>query len=1276
MPMQQDENGISFMPAQEDITTYAPNNPQGGGQPAPPKLRGPIQDGQPPPPQAPQPAPPQAPPGGVQPLQTDESGIHFAPAEEPPQKSVDTSSMKDYITKNLQSIEHIPGDFMSGLDAGFQRSFTGLVGRRKLPDAVDPSHAGLAFDIASNISQMAGDIPTIAAGLTGGALIGGAEGATVGSVVPGVGTAIGGVGLGAVGATSGAFAVPAAVRKMLMDHYEKGDIQSPRDFVSRLMGAAWEGIKGGVTGAATAVTGGAASAVAGPLVGLAGELGAMTTTGAALEGHLPHPRDFLTGAIVLAGVHGISSATDPVATKLRNIYSETGATPAEIVDNASKDVQLKQDILSPNPNIPSEARTTELQHFSQKEGTIPSTEEQKAQLEQSPVDKPEPENHWDLVPKDEAPKESSTPPEVPERTEAEQRVLDTIEDRPGAPETPFKDTLQKGLDSLTVAVKDDLDPLKRLVDQSDDNGELEPRKNPYILARNFRDVSGKIYRTLGNDSFDFHDNNTSTGEGLIPILKDIPNKDSAMLDAYLKARRFMFDPKAREQGISLDDAKEVVNNNKEAFEPIARRLDAYQAKLKQYAVDSGILSKSKSDLFDETSQNYAPLYKVLDVDPLTGTRGGNKSLFQKMTGSDKNSISSIQGIFENTAAIIKAAEENRIKSAIIKLPELVENGLARQNTEPGPLSENEMNVKVNGESQKWTLQPDVAEAVRAMNYNPQFTSLWAKIFAAPFKLATRGLRAGILGDPGFALRHGIRSGAIAEIQSQYPGVPLVETLHSIGDIFNHSDDYWKFVSSGGALGTMDKLQDLMNDKSWQANTKDPLLKQAWNAITSPIKLAETMTQLADLAPRMAEYKKSGALSEGSDLNTQAKGAFDSRNVSVDYTRQGALTKMISFAQPFLNVDMQGTFRALEGFKDPKVIAKALAIITLPEIVNFALNKDDPRYKNAPLWEHGAFTVIPIDHWVPASKAQAMASLDGMSRQKEDGSYEVNNGPTIRIPRFFTLGMMFGSIPHMIMDAYSNHNPRAFDNLREQVTKSVMPLGLTTLVQPGLEQATNHNMFTGGSLVSDQLAKQLPQFQYEPYTSEVAKQVGKVIGHLPQIGPDNAPLASPVVIDNYIRSWGGTLGGYVVNMLDKGLHEVGVGKESANPEKNFTELPIVKEFFSHFPSTKSQSIMDFKNNYNDTMKTYTTIQSQAKQAQMGDQSAANNVKDLSSNFNQVLAGQLSQVNEAIAQGSKALHMVNENSQMSPADKRQLMDTITFQMMGAAERGNKIFNSSKH
>lgn len=1274
--VQQDENGISFLSPQSDITSFAPN-PVQQSQPKVPKFA-PPQQAPPPVQQEPQAAPQQAPPGGVP--QTDENGISFIPDQPVPdiKKEPDTSSMKDYIAKNLQYIEHLPGDFMSGLNAGFQRSFTGLLGRGKMPDAVDPQHAGLAFDIASNISQMAGDIPTIAAGLTGGALVGGAEGATVGSVVPGVGTAIGGVGLGAVGGMSGAFAVPAAVRKMLMDHYEKGDIQSPRDFVSRMMAAGWEGVKGATVGAATAVTGGAAGAVAGPLAGLAGELGAMTTVGAAVEGHLPHFRDFLVGAAALTAIHGISSATDPIATKLRNIYSETGATPDQVVNNAQSDVQLKQDLLSPDKNLPSEARTTELQHFSQKEGTIPSGEEQKAVLDQGGV-KPElpPEKHWDLVPKED--KISEETPTTPERTEAEQRVLSTIVDRPGEAETPFTDKLSKGVDTLNIALRDDLNPIKQLADQSEDNGKLEPSKNPYMLARNFRDVSGKVYRALGHDTFDFDDNNSSTGEGLLPILKDIPNKDVAMMDAFLKARRVRADSNVREQGITRQDAETIYQDNKAQFEPIAKRLDTYQDNLKQYAVDSGILSKEKSALFDETSKAYAPLYKLLDVDPLTGDRGGTKSLFQKMGDSNRKSISSIQGIFENTAAIIKAAEENRVKSAIINLPDIVEKGLARQVTEAGPLADNEMSVKVNGELQKWALQPDVAEAVKAMNYQPQFTSLWSQWFAAPFKLATKALRVGILGDVGFAARHGIRALGISEIQSKYPGAHIAESFDAMGDIFNHSDDYWKFVSSGGALGSMDKLTSLMEDKSWQADTKDPMLKQAWNAITSPIKLAETMTQLADNAPRMAEFRKSGAL-EG-DLNSQVQGAFDSRNVTVDYMRQGALTKMISFAQPFLNVDMQGTFRTLEGLKDPKVIAKSLAMITLPEVVNFIINKDDERYKNAPRWEHAAFLLVPINHWVPASQAQAMAELPGMSRQAPDGSWEVNNGPMIRIPRYFTQGLGYGAIPHMIMDAYHNHNPKAFDNLEQQVFKAFAPMGLTSLAQPMIEQGTNHNFFTGNPLIPDKLEKELPQFQYEPYTSELAKQVGKIIGHLPKIGPDNAPLASPIVVDNYIRAWGGTLGGYVVNMLDKGLHAVGVGDEKNSPAENWTEYPVVKEFFSHFPSNKAQSIQDFRENISGIERVQTSIKALQEQAQIAPNSGAaqklmSQAQDLMKTVDPNVLRAMGEPYNALMTGSKAMRLAEADNSMTPADKRQVMDGITFQMMAAAERGNKIFNQAKH
>lgn len=1325
---QNDGDGIGFLP-QQDITSIATNNPQSDGATKPihvSKQQGPQQAPMPQPTPAPMPTPP---PQQTGPTQSNDDGIGFVPADTKPApvtKEPDTSSMKDYFTKNLQNIEHVPGDFVSGLDAGFQRSFTGLVSRGKVPDPVSPEHAGLAFDIASNISQLAGDIPTIAAGLTGGALLGGAEGATVGSVAPGVGTVIGGVGLGAVTGMAGAFAVPAAVRKMLMDHYEKGDIKDSHEFVSRLMATGWEAIKGATIGAATSITGGAAGLVAegasglaakygatalakglaavAPTAGLAGELGAMTTVGAAMEGHLPKFQDFLTGAIVLGGIHAVSAGVSPIKDKLQNIYSSTGATPAEVVESAQHDVQLKQDLLNPNPNVPVQARPSELQHFSKAEGTIsePPVKSEGTQAQ----DIPEPQDHWQLVPKemdesDVSTKASDTTDE-PVRTEAEKNVLATITDRPDAEATPFRDKLAQGGDALKTAIKDDLNPIKRLVDIAEDNGKLEPSQNPYMLARLFRDVSGKSLRALSSDTFDFNDLNHSTGEGLLPILKDIPGKDVTLFDAFLKSRRFIADPKMREQGISLDDAKEVVTNNPQ-FEDVAKRLDDYQDRMKQYAVDSGILSATKSELFDETNKNYAPLYKLLDVDPLTGKRGssGVSSLFQKMKGSDRMSISSIQGIFENTEAIFRAAEQNRVMQALVNIPELKEADLVRETSDTEVTKDNQISAKFNGQKFIYEVQPDVATAIKAMDYSPQFTSLWAQMFAAPFKLAAAGLRVGVTGAMGFAVKHGFRANIASEIQSKYGGIGdhFLSSINSIGDVFKQSDDFWKFISSGAANGSMDKVSGFIDGKSWLNDSQsmldqvkniskdaagikdgDPLYKKAWNSIFTPVRLAEAMTQISDMAPRLAEFKKGGGTT--GDLNTQIQAGFDARNVSVDYMRQGALTKMISFAQPFLNVDMQGTFRAFEGLKDPKVVAKALAIITLPEIVNFMMNKDDERYKNAPLWEHGAFMVIPIHHWVSSDAAGAMAVPESMRRQNPDGSYQIDNGPTLRLPRAFTLGAIFGSLPHMILDRYYDHNPRAFDNLKDQVLKSAMPMGLTSMLQPAFEQATNHSTFTGQPLIPNKLEKELGAFQYEPYTSEVAKQVGKLIGHLPQIGPSSAPLSSPIVIDNYIRAWGGTLGGYVVNLLDKGLHAANIGSDKNDPEMKWTEFPEIKQFFSHFPSQKAQSIEDFRNNVSDIERIQNTVKDLGKQAQIAGadtkqgQELMSQAMELNKTIDQETLSQIGEPYSALMTGGAALKIIKANNEMPAADKRKLMDTITFQMMGAAERGNKIFNAAKH
>src|SRR6185437_11456280 len=144
-----------------------------------------------------------------------------------------------------------------------------------------------------------------------------------------------------------AFAVPAAMRKILVDHYEKGDIQSANDFATRVASTSWEAIKGATVGAATALTGGATK-FAGPAVQGASEIAAMTLASHALEGELPEPSDFAAGAVVIGGLHGVTN----VLPKTRNLYAATGESPAEIAKRAEVDVNLKQDLIAGNLNEP------------------------------------------------------------------------------------------------------------------------------------------------------------------------------------------------------------------------------------------------------------------------------------------------------------------------------------------------------------------------------------------------------------------------------------------------------------------------------------------------------------------------------------------------------------------------------------------------------------------------------------------------------------------------------------------------------------------------------------------------------------------------------------------------------------------------------------------------------------------------------------------------------------------------------------------------------------
>lgn len=196
---------------------------------------------------------------------------------------------------------------------GFQGSVAGLLDRRKLPE--QPLRDLNVYERAmAGLGQLTGDIPAMFAGAL----------ATSGG--------------GPITASAGAFALPAGLRKVLMDAYEKGEIGSFQEFMERSLGVAWETVKGGLTGAAV----GRAGQVFQGAARLPAEIATLVTVSSSLEGRIPEPEEFIDAAILIGGVKFAVGG----AAKLREVYEKTGKRPSDVLRDIEERPSIKDDLLA------------------------------------------------------------------------------------------------------------------------------------------------------------------------------------------------------------------------------------------------------------------------------------------------------------------------------------------------------------------------------------------------------------------------------------------------------------------------------------------------------------------------------------------------------------------------------------------------------------------------------------------------------------------------------------------------------------------------------------------------------------------------------------------------------------------------------------------------------------------------------------------------------------------------------------------------------------------
>lgn len=978
-----------------------------------------------------------------------------------------------------------------------------------------------------------------------------------------------------------------------------------------------------------------------------------TPTGEIIDvpvGTLAKSEDFVASARNIGG-----DAKMATQEKLLKMYDEQGVHPAEVAHDAANSPIIAQRILSSEKaDIP--------------EGYAPP----------KPPEGP---------PKPPEPPKAAEPPPPGSFEEAQAKVLDKVSvgEREGRPLTWRK---------LYTEAIDDLHPIKGVSEDA------------YQIARLTRGQFGKAEHFLEQGTFEFDTYKTS-GKPLKQILEPVRD-DLDGLRAYLTAKRAMeIEATDRKSGIDMAAAKQVVDVGEAKFGEAAKEIVDYQNKVLRYLKDSGVLSDKAFDAMVDAGKNYVPFYRVFGAEeggPGVGKGLGPGNPLKKLKGSERGIVDPLESIIKNTYAYVSIAERNAAGVKIIQA--LEEQGLKAEIKAPkytGPEAELVDYLKQNGVRDPEALidfvkataaddgtavaamrdgkrvsvkvdDPDLVQAFRGLDQ--QSAGLLTKIFAVPAKT----LRGGAVLTPDFMARNLLRDFMTAFVNSKGIFSPI-DSFKGLKSAITKDDAYSNWVKSGGANATMVALDRRYMQESLTKLTADTGLgTRAWNVITNPLAGLRMTSELIENATRIGEFKK--ALGAAEDKEAMQSAAYASREVTLDFARIGAKMRGYNMVTAFANAQIQGMDRIGRAFKDRPVntTLKVVGGITLPSVLLWWANHGDPRYEELPDWQKDLFWIVSTDNWQPISAVDAQNKPAHLVRQGKGGAWEVNNGHIWRIPKPFELGVVFGSGVERALSATIGNDKEAFDGFSKSVMSVLTPNFVPTAVQPVIEQWANRSSFTDRTLIPADVEKQLPEYQYTPYTTELSKALGRIVASFPGLreasvepgavpGPAARALSSPILIENYVRSWTGGLGMYALQAADTALRKIGALPDPVPPTPTLADIPFVRAFAVRYPSASGESIQKFYDDYERDKRYFDSWMAKAKE---GDADAMERI--------QAAGGprmfmRLDAIKEVLGEHSKLIRDIYKNPDMPAPEKRQLIDGLYYGMIEVGKGGRQMMREAK-
>lgn len=747
--------------------------------------------------------------------------------------------------------------------------------------------------------------------------------------------------------------------------------------------------------------------------------------------------------------------------------------------------------------------------------------------------------------------------------------------------------------------------------------------NPFLNAWAARGWAGKAITLLQHGD----------PERSIPSLKSIfqkVGKDklkdfSAFLVALREKDIYDFNSKLQkgEEGAALKatmdpiDAgmtiRELAKKHPE-FVEAAKELYRYQQHLINELVNAGMLSAKAAADMRKRWPHYVPFQRIVDgID--APSVGGKKfvnvgNTIQKFKGSSRDIVDPLESVISNTFRVVSAIERNKVGQSFVKLSRIKGMGDLCEEVKGTPrATDSTFYVWEGGKKKTYATSPELLSALKMTN--KEGMNMLVKVLRVP----AGWLRSGATLSPEFILRNPVRDMVSASLYSKHGFIPVWDTVRGLSLYLKKGKEYWDYMNSGAAQSAMVSLdRDYLHGQMRDLLKKKSVLSMCAN----PIEALRAFSEATEMATRLAEFDlaKKGYTGIGNRLfgkerkplsNTEA--GIEARDVTLDFGRHGKSTQSLNQTIAFFNAAIQGTDKMIREFKEhpAQMTAKTFIGITLPSVLLWYLNKDDPRYQELPQWQKDIFWVIP----------------------GKDTLY--------KIPKPFELGILFGTVPERVMqymyDKEKGRNGPGFKGLGGSIMDNLLPRAIPTGMLPALEWISNYSFFMGRNIVPLSQSKLPDRQQYGPYTSFLARKVG------------NAFNLSPRKIDNTIQDVGGNLAALGNSLIDQAA-----GLAETRPAKRASEMPGVRGFTAT-PYASSDSVQRLRDDFSHQEKLYNEFKLTKQKPEGYD--AAKYMK-------------YKAAMDAMNNTYRAERKIMDSKQLDSRQKRERLDRIKMQQTNIARR----------